>query len=57
MATVVLLGTLDTKRAEYDWLKGQLLAAGVEVLTVDVGNHAYSFGRYLLYSDIICEYT
>ena len=38
MATVVLLGTLDTKRAEYDWLKGQLLAAGVEVLTVDVGS-------------------
>lgn len=38
MATVVLLGTLDTKRAEYDWLTGQLRAAGVDVLTVDVGS-------------------
>ncbi|GAA4314125.1 Tm-1-like ATP-binding domain-containing protein [Klenkia terrae] len=38
MATVVLLGTLDTKGEEYSWLRAQLEAAGCEVVTVDVGS-------------------
>jgi uncharacterized protein (UPF0261 family) len=37
MATVVLVGTLDTKGVEYGWLRERLLAAGVEVLVVDAG--------------------
>jgi uncharacterized protein (UPF0261 family) len=38
MATVVLVGTLDTKGAEYRFLREQLLAHGVETLLVDVGS-------------------
>lgn len=37
MATVVLIGTLDTKGAEYGFVKEVLLNAGVEVLLVDTG--------------------
>lgn len=37
MATVVLVGTMDTKGEEYGWLRDQLVAAGCDVLTVDVG--------------------
>ncbi|NEB61185.1 UPF0261 family protein, partial [Streptomyces diastaticus] len=37
MATVVLLGTLDTKGAEYTWLAERLRGHGVDVVTVDVG--------------------
>jgi uncharacterized protein (UPF0261 family) len=37
MATVVLVGTLDTKGTEYDFVRGRLRAAGVEVLVVDTG--------------------
>ncbi|WP_267243412.1 Tm-1-like ATP-binding domain-containing protein [Streptomyces sp. PR69] len=37
MATVVLVGTLDTKGTEYGWLREQLLRAGVEVIVVDAG--------------------
>ena len=37
MATVVLLGTLDTKGAEYGYLRDRLLEQGVEVLLVDAG--------------------
>ncbi|MFH8553280.1 Tm-1-like ATP-binding domain-containing protein [Streptomyces celluloflavus] len=37
MATVVLVGTLDTKGAEYAWLATRLRAAGCEVVTVDAG--------------------
>ena len=37
MATVVLLGTLDTKGHEYAYLRDQLHKHGVEVLLVDVG--------------------
>ncbi|RMI26823.1 Tm-1-like ATP-binding domain-containing protein, partial [Streptomyces triticirhizae] len=37
MATVVLIGTLDTKGAEYAWLVERVRAHGVEVPTVDVG--------------------
>ena len=35
--TVVLIGTLDTKGAEYQYLKERLRLAGVRVLLVDVG--------------------
>src|SRR4051794_33399830 len=37
MATVVLVGTLDTKEEEYRWLREQLLAAGCAVTVVDAG--------------------
>src|SRR5262245_33138261 len=37
MATVVLLGTLDTKGAEYGYLRDRLREQGVEVLLVDTG--------------------
>ena len=37
MATVVLLGTLDTKGHEYAYLRDRLREQGVEVLLVDVG--------------------
>jgi len=37
MATVVLIGTLDTKGAEYQCMKDHLLAAGVAVVVVDIG--------------------
>ncbi|MCB2175395.1 MAG: Tm-1-like ATP-binding domain-containing protein [Actinomycetales bacterium] len=42
MATVVLLGTLDTKGLEYGWLKDRLLENGVDVLAVDVGSFSTS---------------
>ena len=41
MATVVLLGTLDTKGLEYGWLKDRLTENGVEVLAVDVGSFSH----------------
>ena len=37
MATVVLLGTLDTKGVEYAFLRERLLEHGVDVLVVDAG--------------------
>ncbi|HEX4253866.1 MAG TPA: Tm-1-like ATP-binding domain-containing protein [Streptosporangiaceae bacterium] len=37
MATVVLVGTLDTKGAENEFVRDQLRAAGVDVLVVDTG--------------------
>jgi uncharacterized protein (UPF0261 family) len=37
MATVVLLGTLDTKGVEYAFLRERLLEHGVDVLLVDAG--------------------
>ena len=37
MATVLLLGTLDTKGVEYAFLRDRLLEHGVDVLVVDVG--------------------
>lgn len=42
MTTVLLLGTLDTKRDEYVWLRDRLVEAGCETLVVDVG--VYSDG-------------
>lgn len=38
MATVVLVGTLDTKGGEYEFLRGRLRAHGVDVLLVDTGS-------------------
>ncbi len=37
MATVVLLGTLDTKGKEYEYLRDRLREHGVDVLLVDAG--------------------
>jgi uncharacterized protein (UPF0261 family) len=37
MATVVLLGTLDTKGVEYDYLRARLREQGVDVVLVDAG--------------------
>jgi uncharacterized protein (UPF0261 family) len=37
MATVVLLGTLDTKGEEYDFLRRRVREEGVDVLLVDTG--------------------
>jgi uncharacterized protein (UPF0261 family) len=37
MATVVLVGTLDTKGAEYGFLRDRLREGGVEVVLVDAG--------------------
>jgi uncharacterized protein (UPF0261 family) len=37
MATVVLLGTLDTKGAEYDFVRRRLRGLGCEVVVVDAG--------------------
>ena len=37
MATVMLLGTLDTKGAEYAFLRERILASGCDVLLVDCG--------------------
>ena len=37
MATVVLVGTLDTKGNEYAFLRDRLREAGVEVVLVDAG--------------------
>ena len=35
--TVLLIGTLDTKGAEYAYLRDRLHAAGVETLVADTG--------------------
>jgi uncharacterized protein (UPF0261 family) len=37
MATVVLVGTLDTKGVEYDYLRSRLRERGVDVVLVDAG--------------------
>ena len=37
MATVVLLGTLDTKGLEYDYLRRRIRAEGCDVILVDAG--------------------
>lgn len=37
MATVVLLGTFDTKGAEYDFVRHRLVGLGCEVVAVDAG--------------------
>ena len=42
MAVVALIGTLDTKGAEYAWLAEQLDKHGVQALLVDVGSFSAS---------------
>jgi uncharacterized protein (UPF0261 family) len=37
MATVCLLGTLDTKGHEYAWLRDRVIAHGADVLLIDAG--------------------
>ncbi|WP_147918798.1 Tm-1-like ATP-binding domain-containing protein [Ruania zhangjianzhongii] len=37
MATVALIGTMDTKGTEYAWLAEQVRSHGAQVLTIDVG--------------------
>jgi uncharacterized protein (UPF0261 family) len=37
MPTVVLIGTLDTKGVEYDFIRKQIKKAGVDVIVVDAG--------------------
>ena len=37
MATVGLIGTLDTKREEYTWLRDELARRGVGTVLIDVG--------------------
>ena len=37
MATVALMGTFDTKSEELSWVRDQLVAAGCQVLLLDVG--------------------
>ena len=37
MATVALIGTMDTKGTEYAWLAEQVRRHGTQVLTIDVG--------------------
>jgi hypothetical protein len=44
MATVLLVGTLDTKREEYGWLRDRLAEAGCDALMVDVGTFAGGAG-------------
>jgi uncharacterized protein (UPF0261 family) len=48
MATVVLVGTLDTKGIEYGFLRDRLREAGVDVLLVDAG----VLGEPLLEADV-----
>ncbi|WP_100365809.1 Tm-1-like ATP-binding domain-containing protein [Diaminobutyricimonas aerilata] len=45
MSVVALVGTLDTKGAEYQWMADRLAASGVEVLVVETGTsptHGYT---------------
>lgn len=44
MATVVLLGTLDTKAAELAYLRERVVRAGCDVVLVDAGVHGDSAG-------------
>ncbi|MCO7218466.1 Tm-1-like ATP-binding domain-containing protein [Klenkia sp. PcliD-1-E] len=52
MATVVLLGTLDTKGEEYRWLRAQLEAAGCAVVSIDVGSFTDSSPADVPSSDV-----
>ena len=51
MTTVVLLGTLDTKGAEYEFLRGRLHTAGVDTVVVDAGVR----GAQHITPDIACD--
>lgn len=51
MATVVLLGTLDTKGREYEFMRTRLHEAGVDAILVDAG----VYGAEGASPDIACE--
>ena len=51
MATVVLVGTLDTKGFEYDFIRQRVREAGCDVLMVDVG----SKGQPLVPADVSAD--
>ena len=40
MTTIVLLGTLDTKGAEYGYLRERVRALGAQATLIDVGTEA-----------------
>ncbi|GHJ40993.1 Tm-1-like ATP-binding domain-containing protein [Streptomyces sp. TS71-3] len=42
MATVVLIGTMDTKGEEYAWLADRVRAHGADAVTVDVGAFSHA---------------
>ncbi|WP_130865254.1 Tm-1-like ATP-binding domain-containing protein [Acidipropionibacterium timonense] len=42
MATVLVLGTLDTKGAEFTWMRERLAEHGVDALLMDVGTFSHS---------------
>ena len=42
MTTVAILGTLDTKAAEYTWLRDRLTDLGLQVIAIDVGSSSTS---------------
>lgn len=44
MTTVALVGTLDTKREEYIWLRDELTRRGVETVLIDVGTFSDGAG-------------
>ena len=44
MATVVLMGTLDTKGAEFSWIRDRLLQDGCAVTVLDVGTFSDDAG-------------
>jgi uncharacterized protein (UPF0261 family) len=52
MATVVLLGTLDTKGAEYGYLRDRLREQGVDVLVVDAGVFEPQIDADLTHDDV-----
>ena len=57
MAVVALIGTLDTKGAEYAWLAEQLDKHGVQALFVDVGSFSASPLANVSSDDVIAAAT
>jgi uncharacterized protein (UPF0261 family) len=51
MATVCLMGTLDTKGDEFGWLRARLEEHGVDVLTIDVGSFSTATDASMITSD------
>jgi len=44
MTTVALVGTLDTKQEEYQWLREQLATTGCDSITIDAGTFSEGGG-------------
>ncbi len=55
MASLVLLGTLDTKGAEYAFLRDRVRAAGCEVILVDAGVMSESSAADISADDVAAE--